>query len=73
MQVIIPKQIFGLWRIIRALKYTTMDEMLKHVRKPGICEATKIYLPKFKIQSTLGLFNPLGQVRPNPLAATSSS
>ena len=65
MHVIIPKQTFGLARVLKALKYTTMDGIRKNIKWPGNCEKVKLHLPKFRIESTLDLVQPLLQVRPN--------
>ena len=63
MHVIIPKQTFGLARVLKALRYTTMDDLRKNIKKPSLCEEVVLHLPKFKIESTLDLAQPLMQVR----------
>ena len=62
MHVIIPKHTFGLKRTLKGLRNMTMDRIRGSLRKPGLCETVKLHLPKFKIESTLDLVQPLQQV-----------
>ena len=62
MQVFIPNRKDGLDTLIRGLNSTTLGELKKDIITPGNCEEVRLSLPKFKIESTLNLVQPLQQV-----------
>ena len=63
MHVLIPKENQTLNGLRRALKITNMDAIRKNIRNAGNCDKVRLYLPKFKIESTHDLVQPLQKVR----------
>ena len=60
MHIIVPKKIEELERLLEDLQRTKLDDICKLVRNSRYYVA--LHLPKFKIESTLNLVEPLKQV-----------
>ena len=53
---------YNLRRLAQAMKNLTMETIRANLKKPGGCEETRLFLPKFTIESTLDLVKPLRKV-----------
>ena len=62
MQVFIPKETSGLATLLRNLKSIGVNEIKEDLKRPGNCEKVRLHLPKFKIESTMNLAQPLQNV-----------
>ena len=62
MHVFIPNDIEGLESFLQALKNTNLSEIQSKIRETDTCNSFNLRLPKFKIESTLNLVDPLKQV-----------
>ena len=63
MQVFIPTALNGLGTILEQMNATTNDNIRMSLRAPGSCEKVRLHLPKFQIQSSHDLAEPLLKVR----------
>lgn len=63
MQVFIPFGTRGLEAFLQDFQNTTMAEIQSKICQIGRCEELQFGLPKFKIESTLKLEEPLQKVR----------
>ena len=63
MQVFIPTEIEGLEGLLQAMRTTQLNKILSKIRETGPCDSLSLHLPKFKIESTFNLAEPLKQVR----------
>ena len=62
MQVYIPRETDGLDAFIHELKNVSMEDIRRNITTPGNCEEVHLRLPKFKIESSFNLVEPLRDV-----------
>ena len=62
MQVIIPRETSGFGDLPKSLASIGMETIRSSLKKPQGCETVELHLPKFRIDTTLELERPLGQV-----------
>lgn len=62
MYVYVPEEIDGLDRLQRGLRHTSMDDIRGKIQQTSYCHQVALRMPKFKIESTLNLEEPLKQV-----------
>lgn len=62
MIIIVPKEVNGLATLVEGLANYTIGNIVKETREQYDKEEVKLYLPKFKIESTLSLKEPLIKV-----------
>ena len=64
MHVIIRNEIEGLEDLLQDLRNITIGGIRSKIQRPGHCDTLSVRLPKFKIESTLNLAEPLKRVKP---------